>query len=115
MRGEKIIACPKPSERRAVVKKVARQEKKLTRRQVVEKVWIRDKGRCVRCDKKCKRPVETYPADPDRGEVNDIIPRSRGGDPLAVENNELICGACHYGGPSGAHAPTAARMKRARA
>lgn len=102
----------KPSDRRAVVKKKQRTAKKLTRAQVVAKVWLRDKGRCVRCGKKCKGKTETYPTDPNRGEVNDIMPRSKGGDPLSVDNNELVCRACHFGGPSGAHAPTKARMKK---
>lgn len=104
----------KPSLRRAVVKQKRRDAKTLTRRQVVAKVWLRDKGRCVRCGKKCKGKTETYPLDPDRGEVNDIVPRSKGGDPLSLANNELICRGCHFGGPSGAHAPTPARMKQAR-
>lgn len=105
---------PKPSERKAVEKAKADAVKTLTRRQVVAKVWLRDKGRCVRCGKKCKGKQETYPLDPDRGEVNDKVPRSKGGNPLDVDNQELICRACHYGGPSGGHAPTPARMKKAK-
>jgi 5-methylcytosine-specific restriction endonuclease McrA len=104
----------KPSKRQAVVKKEARQEKKLTRAQVVAKVWLITKGVCQRCGKKCKPPKETYPLDPDRGEVNDILPVSRGGDRLDLDNQELICRGCHFGGPSGAHAPTKARMKKDR-
>jgi 5-methylcytosine-specific restriction endonuclease McrA len=103
---------PKPSQRQAVEKQAKRNDEKLTRAQVVAKVWLRDKGRCVRCGKKCKGKAETYPLDPDRGEVNDILPRSKGGNPLDVNNQELVCRACHFGGPSGAHAPTKARMKK---
>jgi len=114
MRGEKIVQCLKPSQRRAVVKKLAKQARKLTRAQVVAKVWLRDKGICRRCGKKCVPPKETYPTDPDRGEVNDIVPRSLGGDPLSLSNNELLCAGCHRGGESGAHAPTLARMKQVR-
>lgn len=110
MRGEPFKSFPKPGKRRAVEKKEVRQAKKLTRAQVVAKVWFRDKGHCVRCGKKVKKKNETYPTDPDRGEANDIIPRSKGGNPLDVDNNELICGGCHFGGPSGAHAPTKERM-----
>lgn len=102
----------KPSKRRAVMKKEARQEKKLTRAQVVAKVWLITKGICQRCGKKCKPPKETYPLDPDRGEVNDIVPVSKGGDRLDINNQEMVCRACHFGGPSGAHAPTPARMKK---
>lgn len=103
---------PKPSERQAVEKAKKDAAHSLTRRQVVARVWLRDKGRCVRCNKKCKSKAETYPLDPDRGEVNDIVPRSKGGNPLDMTNQELICRACHFGGPSGAHAPTPARMKQ---
>ena len=112
MRGEPFKSFPKPGKRRAVVKKEARREKKLTRAQVVAKVWLITKGICQRCGKKCKPPKETYPLDPDRGEVNDIVPVSRGGNRLDVNNQELCCRGCHYGGPSGAHAPTPARQVR---
>jgi len=109
-----LVAQPKPKKRRAVVKKDARHAKRLTRAKVVEQVWRRDKGRCTRCGIKCVRPKDTYPTDPNRGEVNDIVPRSRGGDPLSVANNALTCHFCHFGGPSGAHAPTPARMTAGR-
>ncbi len=112
MRGEKIVSCQKPSQRRAVVKEKARREQKLTRAQVVAKVWIAAKSRCARCGKTCKRPKETYPLDPDRGEVNENRPRSLGGDPLDPKQCSLLCRGCHFGGQSGAHAPTAARMKQ---
>jgi 5-methylcytosine-specific restriction endonuclease McrA len=101
----------KPAQRLAVQKKLRRRIARLTRRQVVLKVWLRDKGHCVRCGKRCKPVKESYPTDPDRGEVNDIVPVSLGGDRLDVANQELLCFACHHGGPSGAHAPTAARMR----
>jgi 5-methylcytosine-specific restriction endonuclease McrA len=104
----------KPSKRRAVVKKADRQERKLSRAQVVAKTWLREKGLCQRCGKKCKPPKETYPTDPDRGEVNDIIPVSLGGNRLDLNNQELVCRGCHFGGESGAHAPTSARMKKAK-
>lgn len=104
----------KPSKRRAVVKKEKRQARKLTRSQVVAKVWLITKGICQRCGKKCKPPKETYPTDPDRGEVNDIKPVSLGGNPLDIDNQEMTCFACHHGGPSGGHAPTPARMKQRR-
>jgi 5-methylcytosine-specific restriction endonuclease McrA len=94
------------------VKKKATREKKLTRAQVVAKVWLRDKGHCARCGVRCVPPKETYPTDPKRGEVNDIVPRSRGGDPLSLSNNQLLCRYCHFGGPSGAHAPTPERMAK---
>jgi 5-methylcytosine-specific restriction endonuclease McrA len=105
-----LKALPKPEKRQAVTRKDDRQAKRVTRAQVVAAVWRRDKGHCVRCGKTCVRPKETYPTDPDRGEVNDIVPRSLGGNPRDVSNNELLCHCCHFGAASGAHAPTAARM-----
>jgi hypothetical protein len=63
---------------------------------------------------RCRKKAVLYPGDPERGDVNEIVPKSLGGDPTDPLNCELVCGACHYGGPSGAHAPTAARMKKAK-
>lgn len=100
----------KPSKRIAVEKADRRAAKDVMRRQVVAKVWLRDKGRCVRCGKKCKGKQETYPTDPDCGEVHEPEGR-RTGAHLDVDRCELLCRACHFGGPSGAHAPTAARMR----
>lgn len=100
-----LVACPKPLKRRYVLKEKARRGRQLTRAQVVKKVWLRDRGLCVRCGVRCVPPKETYPTDPWRGEVHDIVPRSLGGDPLSVANNELLCHADHFNGKSGAHAP----------
>ena len=102
----------KPSQKHAVVKEAQRKAKKLTRRQCVDKVWLRAKAKCERCGNPVKRKKVTYPTDPERGDVNEKLPRSRGGDPCDPGNCELICGACHYGGPSGGHAPTAKRMSK---
>lgn len=93
----------KPSERLAVKKKKADAVKTLTRRQVVAKVWLREKGKCQRCGKQCKGPRETYPTDPDRGEVHEDPPRSLGGDPLNPAQCVLLCFACHHARPSGGH------------
>lgn len=106
------MLLPKPEKRQAVVKREKRRARRVTRAQVVKKVWLRDRGQCVRCHVKCVPPKETYPTDPLRGEVNDIVPRSLGGDPLSVDNNELLCHRCHHGGPSGAHAPRPERMEK---
>jgi 5-methylcytosine-specific restriction endonuclease McrA len=86
---------PKPPKRLATEKKIRRRIAQLTRRQVVLKVWLRDMGHCCGCGRKCRPVSETYPTDPDRGEVHDIRPRSLGGDPLSVENNQLLCKSCH--------------------
>jgi hypothetical protein len=46
----------------------------------------------------------------DRAQVNETTPRSLGGDPLKLSDCELVCKKCHFGGPSGAHAPRKDRM-----
>jgi hypothetical protein len=102
--------APKPAQRKAVEKAAAKASKALTRRQCVEKVWIRAKARCERCGALVKRKAVSYATDPERGDVNEIVPKSKGGDPCDPRNCELVCGRCHFGGPSGAHAPTKARM-----
>lgn len=107
-----LRAQRKPEKRLAVERKEKRRARMRTRAQVVAWVWMNRRGLCERCGKKCKKPVETYPTDPDRGEVNDIVPRSLGGDPLDVKNQEFVCFACHHGGKSGAHAPTPERMEK---
>lgn len=98
-----MIGFPKPEKRRRVVRQAIRRAKRVTRHHVVAQVWRRDRGRCVRCQRLCERPGDTYPTDPARGEVHDMTPRSLGGDPLSVANNQLLCHGCHYAGPSGAH------------
>lgn len=93
----------KPATRQAVAKKAARRVRRLTRAQVVAAVWKRDRGHCVRCQVRCVPPKDTYPTDPRRGEVHDIVPRSLGGDPLVVANNALLCHKCHFPRRSGGH------------
>lgn len=103
--GEPLPAVnlAKPSKRMAVAKKAALREFIKTRAQLVAAVWKRDKGHCRKCGKKCVPPKETYPTDPHRGEVHDLVPRSLGGNPRDVANNQLWCHACHFSGKSGAH------------
>lgn len=102
----------KPAKRQSVVKRGVRRAKKLTRAQVVDRTWKVFGGKCIRCGRTCIKPKDTYPTDPARGEVNDIVPRSLGGNPLDPKNQELVCHGCHFSGPSGAHAPTKARKKK---
>lgn len=103
MRGEPLQPCPKPAKRQAVVKKATSAARTRTRLRVVAEVWRRDKGVCTACGVPCVRPRETYPTDPRRGEVHDVLLRSLGGNPLDVANNQLLCHRCHFGGKSGAH------------
>jgi hypothetical protein len=103
------IGIPKPAKRLAVRKREAQGKQRRTRAQVVAAVWRREHGICQRCGKDCIEPRETYPTDPDRGEVHEPEGRVTGAH-LDADRCELLCHGCHMGGPSGAHAPTAERM-----
>ena len=46
-------------------------------------------GRCCRCGASFPRPSG------DRGEADHIRPIALGGDPVAVENGQMLCVACH--------------------
>jgi 5-methylcytosine-specific restriction endonuclease McrA len=98
-------------ERRRHVKKRAKVQKKLTRAQVREIVYGREKMRCERCGQRTKRPNDcTWGGDPTMAHVNERVPRSKGGNPLEPKNCELTCQACHL--PGGQHAPTKERMQK---
>lgn len=100
--------APQKPERRSAVKKRLKRQRGLSRAQCRAIVFKREHGKCQRC----RRPVtfDCYPWEDDRAHVNELIPRSRGGDPLDPKNCELICRLCHF--PNGQHAPTPARMRR---
>lgn len=95
---------------RKAAKKTSTRKFGRTRKQVCQLVFKLKKERCERCGVKVSFDVAAWKDE--RAQVNDIVPRSKGGDPLDVNNQELICRKCHFGGPSGAHAPTPARMAR---
>lgn len=103
-------AQPKPerAERKAKKKK-AERVRALTRAQVRQIVFTRAHGRCERCQR-CVS-FDVLPYKDERAQVNENPPRSLGGDPLDPNQCELTCRACHFGGPSGAHAPTPERMR----
>lgn len=106
-------AQPKPE--RAVRKakqRKAERSRRLTRAQVREIVFIRERGRCQRCRVPVSFDVAAWKDE--HAQVNEPLPRSLGGDPLDPKQCELVCRKCHYGGPSGAHAPTKARMTQER-
>jgi 5-methylcytosine-specific restriction endonuclease McrA len=104
------MLLPKPV-KRAIVKRQADRKKGVSRRRCVLIVWKRAKGKCERCGKKVRPARECYGWEDDRGDVNEKVPRSLGGDPTNPDDCELTCKACHFGGPSGAHAPTKERMR----
>jgi hypothetical protein len=103
-------AQPKP-ERAARKAAGKRQERarRLTRAQVRRLVYDRAKGRCERCQRAVS--FDVHPWKDAHAEVNEPGMRSKGADPLDPKQCELVCHKCHFGGPSGAHAPTAARMR----
>jgi hypothetical protein len=105
-----LTAQPKTyrAERKAKKRKAERQFA-LTRAQVRAIVMDRERGCCERCGRKVDFDVAPYLDH--HAEVNEPGMRSLGADPLDPAQCELVCHKCHYSGPSGAHAPTAERMK----
>lgn len=99
---------PKPEPRKTVKARAKRLEAK-ARAACVRLVWWRAGSRCERCGRPVTPPAECQGWEPWRGDVNERIPRSRGGDPTNPDHCELVCQSCHFGGPSGAHAPTVDR------
>lgn len=108
---------PKPERAaRKAKKKKAERTQALTRKQACAIVWRREGGtddRDAHCQR-CQRPVsrDVAPWRDHRAQFNEIVPRSKQGSPTDPRNIELTCRACHFGGPSGAHAPTPDRMEK---
>lgn len=108
----KQLMKPERAARKAKTRK-AERTRALSRSQVRDIVFRRERGKCQRC----RRDVsfDVYPWKDERAQVNENPPRSLGGNPLDPAQCELTCRKCHFGGPSGAHAPTAERMAKPRA
>lgn len=110
MRGEALTPQPRPESRKREKARRNRQQK-AARKACEAAVWKRDDATCQRCGRSVVPFRECGDGwTPYRGDVNELVPRSLGGDPADPKNCELICAQCHFGGPSGAHAPTADRM-----
>lgn len=107
------MLLPKP-EPYAKVKARRERLEATRRRKCVGLVWWRAQSRCERCGRPVIPPADCEGWEPWRGDVNEKIPRSKGGDPGNPDHCELICQGCHFSGPSGAHAPTAERGERER-
>jgi hypothetical protein len=104
-------APPKPERAaRKAAKRQQQQQHRLTRAQVRQIVFRRAKERCERCQRRVSFDVAAWRDD--RAQINEPQMRSKGANPLDPDQCELVCRACHFGGPSGAHAPTADRMVR---
>jgi hypothetical protein len=97
------------AERKAGKRKAERQFA-LTRAQVRAIVMDRANGCCERCGRKVD--FDCAPYLDHHAEVNEPDMRALGADPLDPAQCELCCHACHFGGPSRAHAPTKERMKQ---
>jgi hypothetical protein len=107
------LGIPKPERAaRKAKKEAAKRGHRLTRKQVCQIVFRRERGKCQRCGRAVS--FDVHPWKDERAQVNEPQLRSRGADPLDPKQCELVCRRCHFGGPSGAHAPTAARMARPR-
>ncbi len=98
---------PKP-DRCSTLKKRKERQHRLTRFQVRQLVFRREHGQCQRCGRLVTD--DCWPWEDRRAHVNEIVPRSLGGDPLDPDNCELTCRPCHL--PHGQHAPTQSRMER---
>lgn len=106
LRGEPILK-PEPYKRvKARKKRNAIKSRKACR----EFVYARERMICQRCHIPARHPDDCYwEGDPFMAQVNEIVPRSKGGDPLDPDNCELVHQMCHM--PNGQHAPTQERME----
>jgi len=95
---------PKP-EPHAKVKARQKRQDAARRTMCVEQVWQRDRACCVLCGRPVRRTEAAYGVF-DVGHVDEILPKSLGGDPGDVNNCRLLCPKCHFSGPSGAHRTT---------
>jgi 5-methylcytosine-specific restriction endonuclease McrA len=76
----------------------------LERAKCRETVYKRDGGCCVRCG----TPLKLHPSDEGAdwynvANINEIRPRSLGGNPLDPDQCNTLCAECHTG--KGHHAP----------
>ncbi len=101
---------PKP-ERRSKTARRQERVRKLTRAQCRAAVILREKGLCQRCGRAVTD--DCWPWQDERAQVNEELPRSRGGDPLNPDDCTLLCLPCHL--PGGQHAPTPERLAQIRA
>jgi 5-methylcytosine-specific restriction endonuclease McrA len=103
-------AQPRP-ERRSAVKKRQAKVRRLSRAQCRDIVFRREHGKCQRCGRAVT--YDCWPWEPQRAHVNELVPRSKGGDPRDPDGCELCCRECHL--PNGQHAPTPERLKKLKA
>jgi 5-methylcytosine-specific restriction endonuclease McrA len=109
------LGFPKPERAaRKADKRKAQLAHKRTRKVARNLVWRREGGtadrdaRCQRCGRVVSRDVSGFRDE--RAQFNEMLPKSLGGSDTDPDNIELTCRVCHFGGPSGGHAPTADRM-----
>jgi 5-methylcytosine-specific restriction endonuclease McrA len=101
-----VLAKPEPYRR---VKARKKRQAHGLRKACREAVYARERMICQRCGIKARHPAESFwEGDPFMAHVNEIVPRSKGGDPLDPDNCELVHQMCHM--PNGMHAPTAERQ-----
>ncbi len=94
------IAKPEPRAREKARKK---REDAAARRRCCDIVWRRANSRCEDCDVQVYRSHTFFRKV---GHVDELIPRSQGGDPHDPDNCRLRCYDDHMAGPSGAHRVT---------
>lgn len=86
------VPCPKPRPR--ILDRIEyKRERDAKERAFKAAVWARDKGFCQCCGVKC---LKTIAADPKRGEVHHLKPRSTSPEKrYDVDNGQLLCLICH--------------------
>ena len=95
------VTNPKPEPHKRVKARLKRLWQK-ARQRSREMRYERDGGCCVRCG----RPLKLKPSDEGAdwwnvANINEVRPRSLGGDPLNPDEQTTLCAACHTG--SGRH------------
>lgn len=98
-----MLAKPEPY-KRVVARR--RRRKVAARAKCRAIVFALAGGRCARCRNRVSDSVPEW--SPYRAHVNELVPRSKGGDPTNPDHCELLCQDCHM--PNGRHAPTAERL-----
>jgi hypothetical protein len=91
------LAIPKPEPRKKA-KARARRDFAKKRKAAREETYKRDGGRCVRCGKRLYLNPSDEGADWfNVANINEIKPRSLGGDPLDSAGQNTLCAGCHTG------------------
>lgn len=83
----------------------AKAERQYTKDRAICRQIVYDRARG--CCEWCGRPLVLKPQDAryeaEIANIDEIVPRSKGGDPTDPRNCRCLCHDCHFSGPSGGH------------